>query len=105
MTVNENNVGIKYNKDVAAEYLKYLKEMAEEFNLDCDVRVSTLSRYPEVFSGAMGNRYFMAKFKTLEEMNLFKEYVSRRQGDKIVNGKTSKKTSDGPICDHHVDGA
>lgn len=47
---SENNVGIKYNKDVAAEYLKYLKEMAEEFNLDCDVRVSTLSRYPEVFS-------------------------------------------------------
>lgn len=46
----ENNVGIKYNKDVAGEYMKYLKEMAEEFQLDCDVRVSTLSRYPEVFS-------------------------------------------------------
>lgn len=45
----ENNVGIKYNKDVAAEYLKYLKQMSEEFELDCDVRVSTLSRYPEVF--------------------------------------------------------
>lgn len=46
----ENNVGIKYNKDVAAEYLKYLKQMSEEFELDCDIRVSTLSRYPEVFS-------------------------------------------------------
>ncbi len=46
----ENNVGIKYNKDVAAEYLKYLREMSEEFDLDCDIRVSTLSRYPEVFS-------------------------------------------------------
>ena len=46
----ENNVGIKYNKDVAEEYLKYLKQMSEEFNLDCDIRVSTLSRYPEVFS-------------------------------------------------------
>lgn len=46
----ENNVGIKYNKDVAGEYMKYLKEMAEEFDLDCDVRVSTLSRYPEVFT-------------------------------------------------------
>lgn len=46
----ENNVGIKYNKDVAEEYLKYLKQMAEEFELDCDIRVSTLSRYPEVFS-------------------------------------------------------
>ncbi len=46
----ENNVGIKYNKDVAEEYLKYLKQMSEEFELDCDVRVSTLSRYPEVFT-------------------------------------------------------
>ena len=46
----ENNVGIKYNKDVAEEYLKYLKQMSEEFELDLDVRVSTLSRYPEVFS-------------------------------------------------------
>lgn len=48
--LSENNVSIKYNKDIAAEYLKYLKEMAEEFSLDNDIRVSTLSRYPEVFS-------------------------------------------------------
>lgn len=47
---SENNVTIKYNKDIAAEYLKYLKQMAEEFKLDEDIRVSTLSRYPEVFS-------------------------------------------------------
>lgn len=46
----ENNVGIKYNKEIAAEYLKYLKQMSEEFELDCDIRVSSLSRYPEVFS-------------------------------------------------------
>lgn len=46
----ENNVGIKYNKEVAKEYLTYLKQMAEEFELDCDVRVSNLSRYPEVFT-------------------------------------------------------
>jgi len=47
---SESNVSIKYNRDVAAEYLKYLKSMAEEFGLDDDIRVSTLSRYPEVFS-------------------------------------------------------
>ncbi len=47
---SENNVCIKYNKDIAAEYLKYLRSMAEEFSLDDDIRVSTLSRYPEVFS-------------------------------------------------------
>ena len=48
--MTENNVSIKYNKDIAAEYLKYLKEMAEEFGLDNDIRVSTLSRYPEVLT-------------------------------------------------------
>lgn len=46
----EENTSIRYNRQVAAEYLNYLKEMAEEFGLDNDVRVSTLSRYPEVFT-------------------------------------------------------
>ena len=48
--LSENNVCIKYNKDIAAEYLQYLQEMSEQFGLDNDIRVSTLSRYPEVFS-------------------------------------------------------
>lgn len=47
---SENNVCVKYNKDIAAEYLKYLRQMSKEFDLEDDVRVSTLSRYPEVFS-------------------------------------------------------
>ena len=48
--LTEENTSIRYNRQVAAEYLKYLKEMAEEFELEDDVRVSTLSRYPEVFT-------------------------------------------------------
>lgn len=47
---SESNVCIKYNKDIAAEYLGYLRTMSEDFGLDNDIRVSTLSRYPEVFS-------------------------------------------------------
>ena len=46
----ENNTTIRYNKEVAAEYMKYLKQIAEDFSLDDDIRVSTLSRYPEVFT-------------------------------------------------------
>lgn len=46
----ENKVCVKYNQDIAAEYMKYLNQMAEEFSLDNDIRVSVLSRYPEVFS-------------------------------------------------------
>ena len=46
----ESNICVKYNKEVAAEYMKYLEQMAQDFSLDNDVRVSALSRYPEVLS-------------------------------------------------------
>jgi len=48
--LGEENLQIRYNRSVAAEYLQYLRQMSEEFGLEDDVRVSTLSRYPEVFS-------------------------------------------------------
>ncbi len=46
----DTNLCVKYNKELAAEYMKYLDQMAEDFSLDNDVRVSALSRYPEVLS-------------------------------------------------------
>lgn len=62
-------------------------------------------RYPDIFSGAMGNRYFMAKFKTLKELETFRDYVAKRVGEPVKTPKTSKKLNKGPICDTHVDGA
>jgi uncharacterized protein (TIGR00255 family) len=47
---SETNVCIKYNKSIAAEYKAYLDQMAEDFGIDNDIRVSNLSRYPEVFT-------------------------------------------------------
>lgn len=46
----EANVCVKYNKELAAEYLKYLNQMAEDFHMENDVRISSLSRYPEILS-------------------------------------------------------
>lgn len=46
----EANLCVKYNRELAAEYMKYLWQMSEDFSLDNDVRVSTLSRYPEVLT-------------------------------------------------------
>lgn len=46
----ETNFSLKYNQELAGEYLKYLQQMAEQFGLENDIRVSTLSRYPEIFS-------------------------------------------------------
>ena len=48
--LSQAQVSAKYNAALAAEYIKYLKQMEEEFGLENDVRVSTLSRYPEVFT-------------------------------------------------------
>ena len=45
----EDNFALKYNAGLAGEYLKYLNQMAEQFGLENDVRVSTLSKYPDVF--------------------------------------------------------
>ena len=45
---SEESGSLKYNSALAAEYLKYLRQMASDFGLDDDIRVSTLSRYPEV---------------------------------------------------------
>ena len=45
---SEDNFSLKYNPTLAGEYLKHLKDMAEQFGLENDIRVSTLSRYPEV---------------------------------------------------------
>ena len=45
-----NDYTLKYNNELAAEYLSYLNQMAEEFHLENDVRVTTLSRYPEVLN-------------------------------------------------------
>ena len=46
----ESNVCVKYNKELAVEYMRYLSRMAEDFSLDNDIRVSSLSRFPEILS-------------------------------------------------------
>lgn len=68
---SENNVCVKYNKELAGEYMKYLNQMAAEFSLDNDVRVSSLSRYPEVFT---------MEEQVMDEAELWKELKKALQG-------------------------
>ncbi len=46
--ISEASVDIQYNAEVAARYLAIFNEMSERFGIENDVRVSALSRYPEV---------------------------------------------------------
>ena len=47
---SEDNFCLRYNEELAGEYLKHLTAMADKFGLDNDIKVSTLSRYPDVFT-------------------------------------------------------
>ncbi len=85
---SESNTTVHYNREVAAEYLKYLDQMAEEFQLDNDVRVSTLSKYPEVFT---------MDEQVLDEEELWKELLRAVTGaaegfvqTRIVEGENLK---------------
>ena len=45
-----NNGTLKYNKELAAEYIARLKQIQQDFDLDYDIKVSTLSRYPDILT-------------------------------------------------------
>ncbi|XCP83988.1 YicC/YloC family endoribonuclease [Roseburia hominis] len=46
--LSEAQVSLKYNQTLAAEYMACFKKIQEDFGLDNDIRVSTVSRCPEV---------------------------------------------------------
>ena len=68
---SESNTTVRYNKEVAQEYLDYLRQMAKDFQLDDDIRVSTLSKYPEVFT---------MEEQTVDEEELWKELQKALKG-------------------------
>ncbi|MCI6139338.1 MAG: YicC/YloC family endoribonuclease [Clostridiaceae bacterium] len=46
----ESSLCLKYNQALAAEYMGYFERMAEEFNIQNDVKVSALAKFPEVLT-------------------------------------------------------
>lgn len=47
---NVNTANLKYNEELAAQYLAYVKQMSEHFSLSMNLDAFHLSRYPEVLS-------------------------------------------------------
>ena len=85
----QNQVSLKYNEALAAEYLDCFKKMEEQFGLENDIRVSTLSRYPEVITmeeQAVDEEELWSLLKeTLE--GAFTQFVETR----ITEGENLKK--------------
>lgn len=48
--MSEGKSCVRYNEDIAREYLQYMRQMSESLGLEDDIRVSTLARFPEVFT-------------------------------------------------------
>ena len=48
--LTENKIMLKYNSDIAAEYMDIFNKMAEQFDMKNDVTIAGLSRYPEVIT-------------------------------------------------------
>lgn len=46
----ENQVNLKYNENLAAEYMKYIHQIANTFSLPCNLDAAELSKYPEIFT-------------------------------------------------------
>lgn len=40
---------LKYNDALASEYLTYLRQISEKYDLEYDIRTSTVARFPDVF--------------------------------------------------------
>lgn len=47
---SKSNVCVKYNREIAGEYIKYLNEMVDEYDVDDDIKASVVARFPEVFT-------------------------------------------------------
>ncbi|MBD5158592.1 MAG: YicC family protein [Butyrivibrio sp.] len=47
---SENKFCLKYNSEIAEEYMSILNYISEQFGIDNDIKATALSRYPEVIT-------------------------------------------------------
>lgn len=81
----ENKTCVRYNQDIAKEYMNALNEVATDFGLENDIKVSALSRYPDVFT---------LEEQTVDEGELWSdlENVIKDATEKFVEARISEGT-------------
>ncbi|WP_313132496.1 YicC/YloC family endoribonuclease [Anaerocolumna sp.] len=79
----EKNVCVKYNEDIAKEYMQNLIRMSETFHIDNDIRVSALARFPDVFT---------LEEQSIDEAELWKmiEGPVRTASEQLVNARITE---------------
>ncbi|MCI8333661.1 MAG: YicC family protein [Lachnospiraceae bacterium] len=87
--LSEASVSLRYNRALAAEYLRYLNQMTEEFGLENDVKAAALSRYPEVLVMEEAKDDEEELWKLLEQA--LKEACSQFVETRITEGEHLKQ--------------
>jgi uncharacterized protein (TIGR00255 family) len=82
---SENQLSLKFNSALAEEYLKIFGKMEEDYNLFNDVRVSHLSRYPEVLT--MEEQEVDQEELLIGLQEAVQEAIDRFVDTKILEGK------------------
>lgn len=80
---SEGTVSVKYNEDLAKEYLRYLNSMQENLDVRNDISVMALSRMPEVFT-------LEEQSMDEEELWAYVEKVVRGAAEKIVETRIAE---------------
>ena len=80
----EAEVAVRYNRDIAAEYVKYLREMSEEFLLQEELKPTAIGRFPEVFSLEESAE------ESDNELYTCLEQVVRKAGEQFVQARAKE---------------
>jgi uncharacterized protein (TIGR00255 family) len=79
----ENTLCVKYKEDIAREYMKNFQKISEVFQIDNDIKVSALSRFPDVF---------MLEEQTVDEEKLWiiVENAVRKAAEQLVQSRIAE---------------
>lgn len=79
----ENTICVKYNEEIAREYMKNFEKMSEAFQIDNDIKVSALARFPDVFT---------LEEQTVDEEKLWNivENAVRKAAEQLVQSRIAE---------------
>ena len=83
-------VAVRYNSEIAREYMQYLTEMGQEFGLTEEIKPTVLARFPEVLTieDAM-DEDDEALYRDLEKV--FREALENFTAARVAEGENLKK--------------
>ena len=80
-TFSDRSVSLNYTEALAREYMDILSRMSSQFAIENDVKVSALSRYPEVITAEQGEEDEEELWKLLKEavLGALAAFVKQRE--------------------------